>query len=210
MSRSRSKDAAKPPLEGMRILVVEDNAHTAALVRQTLLAAGALEVAIAVDGSKAMSALRTFKPDVLVTDRMMPVTDGMTLIRSVRQAALEPNAHVPDPAVPIVLVSGFSSHGGVREARAAGIDAFVVKPFSVDSLVKRVERAGKRKAAFIVTDGYIGPDRRARAGEGDRRRSDRMAPSPNVSAPKAPPPTLLKTLYERIQDLEQEREPQGV
>ena len=96
---------------------------------------------MASNGVKARTILLKFQPDVLVTDRTMPVEDGLTLIRAVRQAALRPNADVPDPAIPIVLVSGNSKSDAVYEAQCAGIDAFVAKPFSFSSLVSRVARA---------------------------------------------------------------------
>jgi CheY-like chemotaxis protein len=165
----------RPPLDGMRILVVEDNLNSAALIKQMLLAAGALEIVVASNGADARPILSSFKPDVLVTDRRMPVEDGIALITAVRQAARTPNAGVPNPAMPIVVVSGDCAPGAVREALGAGIDAFVVKPFSFDSLIKRVERAGKRTSNFVVDAGYVGPDRRRRAGRGTRRRADREA-----------------------------------
>ncbi len=198
MPRSAVKDQRLWPLDGQRILVVEDNAHTAALVRQALLAAGAFEVVVAGDGRQALAQLASMRPDVLVTDMMMPVVGGMELIRAVRQAALEPDASVPDPTIPIVMVSAFGTRQAVRLARAAGIDAFVVKPFSLGSLVKRVDRAGRRTLPFIVDADYVGPERRTVQGAGARRATD----APMDSAPSA---SQLKALYARIKEMENER-----
>src|SRR4051812_27587319 len=114
------------PLEGKRILVVEDHAHTAILLKQTLLHAGAGEVLTVSDGETALAVLPSYRPDMIITDMVMPGIDGLELVRVVRQAALEPNAGVPNPTVPIVLVSAFGSRRAVRRARQAGIDAFVV------------------------------------------------------------------------------------
>ncbi|MDB5431368.1 MAG: response regulator receiver protein [Caulobacter sp.] len=214
----------KPPLEGRRILVVDDHAHTAILVKQTLLSAGAAEVAVANDGEMALAMLPSFRPDLIVTDMMMPVIGGMELVRVVRQAALTPNAGVPDPTVPIVLVSAFGSRRAVRAARQAGIDAFVVKPFSVGSLVKRVDRAGNRTADFVVRADYVGPDRRTsekRKGPAHRAldmepvalipiADDTLASHPlrvvtqeDVAGEGGP--SMLQALYDRIRDLEEER-----
>jgi CheY-like chemotaxis protein len=226
MSRSASRSADKPPLDGLRILVVDDNADTAALMRQLLLSAGAADVAVACDGREALTFLTHYKPDVLVTDMVMPVTGGLELIRTVRHAARVPTRAVPDPTLPIVLVSAFASRGSVRAAQSVGIDAFVIKPFSIGSLVKRVDRAARRTAAFIITEAYVGPDRRTKSGAGRNRRSDtpvedtahvpaptpppaKTSPklrvvTPDDPSPAVPSPSLLKTLHARIQALEGE------
>ena len=223
-----SRDSHGQPLEGRRILVVEDHAHTAILVKQTLLQAGAIEVMVVGDGEEALAVLPSYRPDMIVTDMMMPVVGGMELTRVVRQAALVPNPAVPNPTVPIVLVSAFGSRRSVRAARQAGIDAFVVKPFSVGSLVKRVDRAGRRTAEFIIRADYVGPDRR---GSGQRKgpafrlpdeevvvqpiaEGDTLASRPMLVVAEADPPassglpSQLQALYDRIRELEDERDQQ--
>ena len=202
MSGPARKDQRQWPLDGQRILVVDGNAHSAALIRQALLAAGAYEVVVAGDGDQALTVLAQMRPDVLVTDMVMPVTGGLELVSAIRQAALAPDLRIPNAAIPIVLVSAFANRQSVRQAQAAGIDAFVVKPFSLGSLVKRVERDGRRTAAFIVGPNYIGPDRRATKGRGARRRSDPKVESVVDSA------SQLKALYARIKAMEGEREPE--
>lgn len=229
MKSAPTSDAHLPqPLEGKRILVVEDHNHTAILLKQTLLHAGAVEVHVVSDGEAALAILPAYRPDMIITDMVMPNMDGMELTRAVRQAALTPNPTVPNPSVPIVLVSAFGSRRSVRLARQAGIDAFVVKPFSVGSLVKRVDRAARRTAEFIVRADYVGPDRRA----GGKRRGaafrlpdeetpilpipegETLATRPlHVVAeaeplPEAGVPSQLAALYERIRALEEERDQQ--
>jgi len=199
MQSASALQSQTPPLDGMRILVVEDNLHTADLVKQTLVAAGAQEVALVADDAMGLAILADFRPDVLVTDRMAPEADGVAMVASVRRAALQPDAGVPNPAVPIVLLSGCSGQGAVWQARNAGIDAYVVKPFSFNSLVKRVERAGKRKVAFIVSDDYVGPDRGAVA---EARPAD-LAQGPALPTSDPSLAGLLKTLYDRIRELEE-------
>jgi DNA-binding response OmpR family regulator len=156
------------------------------------------------------------------------VIGGMELARVVRQAALVPNAAVPNPAVPIILVSAFGSRRKVRAARQAGIDAFVVKPFSVGSLVKRVDRAGRRTAEFIIRADYVGPDRRgaaSRKGPAFRLPDEETPVRPIVEGeslaarplevvadadtlPEGGLPSQLQALYDRIRALEDERDAQ--
>jgi two-component system chemotaxis response regulator CheY len=223
-----SEESQGLPLDGRRILVVDDHAHTAILLKQTLLQAGAIEVMVVGDGEEALAVLPSYRPDMIVTDLMMPGVDGMELARVVRQAALTPNSAVPNPTIPIVLVSAFGSRRKVRAARQAGIDAFVVKPFSVGSLVKRVDRAGRRTAEFIVRADYVGPDRRApgkRKGAAFRLpdfetpvlpipEDETLATRPLQVVAEADPlpeagvPSQLQALYARIRELEEERDQQ--
>jgi CheY-like chemotaxis protein len=218
--RAFDNDRPKHSLEGQRILVAEDNAHMAGLVRQSLLGAGAQEVRVAGDGENALAQLYEFRPDVLVADMSMPMPGGLELVRAVRQAALTANTLVPNPAMPIVVVSTFASRQSVRMAQAAGIDAFVIKPFSIGSLVKRVHRAGRRSAEFIIHPAYVGPDRRSRrrdpdeeaqyvakaaaAAETEAKPALRLV-TPDDPIPDGASPSLLKMLYARIQALESER-----
>ena len=219
VSHELASDRPQRTLKGQRILVVEDNAHMAALVRQSLLGAGALEVMVVGDGDQGFAQLSGFRPDILVTDMVIPVAGGLELVRAVRKAALTADSGVPNPALPIVLVSAHASHQSVQAARAAGIDAFVLKPFSIGSLVKRVHRAGLRTAEFIVNPAYVGPDRRgkrrAAGSEAGARRlvvepRSLIRPSLRLVRPGHPipdnaSPSLLKVLYARIQELEAER-----
>jgi CheY-like chemotaxis protein len=218
MSKPAAKDPKQPRLHGQRILVVEDNANAANLARQTLLSGGAAEVVTEADGQAALRRLSTFQPDVLVTDLIMPGMGGLELTRAVRQSALDPNGDVPNPSIPIVLVSAFASRGSVRTARSAGIDAFVIKPFSIGSLIKRVDRASRRTADFIVHPAYVGPDRRTRPGAGGQRLTDIPvaandgAPEPFLRLAASTDPeaddganSLLMELYAHIRALEAER-----
>lgn len=220
MSKLAARDPNPPRLDGQRILVVEENAHAANLARQTLLSAGAAEVVTVIDGHAALRQLSSFQPDILVADLAMPGMSGLELTRIVRQSALDANAEVPDPAIPIVLVSTSGSDGSVRTAQSAGIDAYVIKPFSIGSLVTRVDRASRRTADFIINPAYVGPDRRARAGaaNGHRRFTDppvaanesspdselRLAPSADLEADEVAN-SLLMELYAHIRALEAER-----
>lgn len=224
MSKLAAKNPNPPRLDGQRILVVEENAHAASLARQTLLSAGASEVVTAADGHAALRQLSSFQPDILVADLTMPGMSGLELTRIVRQSALDTNADVPDPSIPIVVVSAFGSRASVQTARSAGIDAYVIKPFSIGSLVKRVDRASRRSADFIVNPAYVGPDRRTRSGTGagHRRFTDmpvaanesspdpdvRVAPSADLEADEMAN-SLLMELYAHIRALEAERAAQA-
>ena len=126
--------AATGPLDridGKRphVLVVDDNADMRDYMRHLL--GEHYEVATAPNGQAALSAIRHARPDLVLTDVMMPVLDGFGLLHEIRT----------DPALRDLLVILVSARAG-DEARAEGLDAgaddYLTKPFSTRELLARV------------------------------------------------------------------------
>ena len=171
------------PLASARILVVDDHAFSVSLIKDVLFAAGAGSVQTAPDGARAIRMLRLANPDLILTDWKMPAMDGLVFTQTIRQAERAPDPRVPNPQVPVVLLSGHASAKAVQEARLAGVNEVVVKPFSTAALIERMVAAMTKPRAFVVTEAYIGPDRRRRADDEApvrRRRSDLLAEAKNV------------------------------
>src|SRR5205823_12656382 len=94
-------EAAHPPrldLQGMRVLLVEDDADTRELLSTMLRHFNAKVVAVG-SMAEALSALQERKPDVLVSDIHLPGADGYELIRAVRALPIERGGGVPAIAV---------------------------------------------------------------------------------------------------------------
>ncbi|HET6522733.1 MAG TPA: response regulator [Geminicoccaceae bacterium] len=118
-----------------RILIVEDE-FLIALSVAAALQAEEHEVQEARDGRRALELLRGFRPDVVVTDYMMPRMDGAELIRSIR--------NMPGlDGVQIVLMSAVPENTLAAERLA--YDAFLQKPFREDELVALVGEAIARR-----------------------------------------------------------------
>jgi response regulator RpfG family c-di-GMP phosphodiesterase len=114
----------------MRILLVDDDASLRALLRTTFEAVD-VELDEAANAAAAAEAIERGRPDVIVLDVRLPGMDGLEFCR-----ALKKKSSTRD--IGIVLLSG---DGGTRaEARAAGADAFIRKPFSPLELLAVVER----------------------------------------------------------------------
>jgi len=150
-------------LAGLKVLVVDDHSVTARLISDVLRAAGVGQVEIATDGLKAREMLRRWSPDIIFTDWNMPLMDGLELTRSIRRAAVTPDGVVPNPRVPIVMLTATRSARDVEIARRAGVNEFVIKPFTPASVISRIQLVLTRPREFIVSEKYIGPDRRRRA-----------------------------------------------
>jgi two-component system CheB/CheR fusion protein len=109
-----------------RILVVDDNADSAASL-STLLALSGNETRVAHDGLEAVSETEAFRPDVVLLDIGMPRMDGYEAARRIRQL---PNGR----GVLLVAVSGWGQQEDRRRSREAGFDHHMVKPLRAAAL----------------------------------------------------------------------------
>ncbi|WP_374470042.1 response regulator [Phenylobacterium sp.] len=149
-------------LASLNVLIVDDNANVQRLIGDVLRAGGVGAVDFAEDGLRAREMLARWDPDVIFSDWNMPVMGGLELTRSIRRAAVTPDRRVPNPEVPVIIVTAHRSQREVEEARKAGVNEFVIKPFTPAALLSRIEMVLTRPRPFIVSEAYIGPDRRRR------------------------------------------------
>ena len=89
------------------------------------------------DGTEALVAMQSFKPDLLITDILMPLTSGLELIGIVRS----------DPAnkLPILVLSSVDQEETVYEALSLGANDYITKPFTPDEFNSRIKRLLKKK-----------------------------------------------------------------
>jgi signal transduction histidine kinase/DNA-binding response OmpR family regulator len=112
-----------------RVVLADDNADMRQYVTELL--APLCDVEAVADGEQALAALRREPADVLLTDVMMPVLDGLGLLRTIRS----------DPALrdlSVVMLSARSGEDARIEGLEAGADDYLFKPFSARELVARV------------------------------------------------------------------------
>lgn len=158
-------------LEDLDVLVVDDNRHMRALIRDLLSTMGISNIAEASDGMSGFQQLRNTEPDVVITDLMMQPIDGLQFARMVRN-----ERRSPQPYVPIIMVTGFADKQRVEEARDAGVTEFLAKPVTSEALYARIESIIERPRPFIKTGDFFVPDRRRRKlktpADGGRRLED--------------------------------------
>lgn len=117
----------------VRILVVDDESNLRLVLRLILEAAG-YEVAEAAHGADALEQTTETRPDLVLTDLMMPVMNGSELIERLR-------ADPETAGIPIVVISA-----NPRAARPEG-DAQVGKPFDADALLETIRSLTEDEAA---------------------------------------------------------------
>ncbi len=148
-------------LERLKILIVEDVPPMLGILQEILKAFGARDIISAQNGKKAYELLKHEKPDLIITDWHMPDMDGMELTRKIRVSGDSPNRQIP-----IIMITGFCSPRRISEARDMGTNEFLAKPFTSNDLIKRIMHCIHNPREHVITEQFVGPDRRRKQTDG--------------------------------------------
>ena len=122
----------------MKILLVDDSRTIRNIQKNVLKQIGHENVAEASDGVEALSAIGNERPDLVLVDWNMPNMDGITLVRKIRQS---------DKVLPMIMVTTEAEKSRVVEALQAGVNNYVVKPFTVETLAEKINQTMERSQA---------------------------------------------------------------
>lgn len=122
----------------MKIMLVDDSRTIRNIQKNVLKQLGHEDIVEAEDGVQAMKIFNTDKPDLILVDWNMPNMDGITLVRKVREL---------DKVVPIIMCTTESEKSRVLEAIKAGVNNYIVKPFTVESLGEKISSTLEKVAA---------------------------------------------------------------
>jgi len=114
-------------------LVVDDEPQIARVLKTTLSSQG-YGIRTATDGKQALQEMKSWSPDLVITDLRMPNMDGLELCRAIRT----------ESRVPIIVLSVKGEETIKVEALDAGADDYITKPFNVNELLARVRAALRR------------------------------------------------------------------
>jgi two-component system OmpR family response regulator len=128
-----------------RVLVVDDEDNVVHLVSSALRFDG-YETVIAGNGHQALAAVAEYDPDLVVLDVMMPGLDGHAVLRQLRDAG---------STVPVIFLTARDTPGDRVAGLRSGADDYVVKPFSVEELLARVNAVLRRTQVEGDRDGVL-------------------------------------------------------
>ncbi|RAU20365.1 two-component system response regulator [Paramagnetospirillum kuznetsovii] len=169
-------------LSPITALIIDDSRYARSFIKTGLQSFGISRVLEAGDGPSGLEVLRNSEVHLVIVDHDMSPMNGIDFTRYVRGGDL-----VACVDVSILMLSGDSSKDVVFQARNAGVNEFLMKPFSADSLYRRVRNAMIHPKAFVQSPSFTGPDRRSLSrsppGVAERRIRPPLPKPPPVVAP---------------------------
>ncbi len=122
---------------GIKILVVDDFATMRKIVKNVLQQLGFTNIEEAENGEEALKKLRSDKFDFVVSDWNMPVKDGLEMLKEIR-------ADSNLKSTPVLMVTAEAEKSKVIEAIKAGVNNYIVKPFTAETMKQKIEQIYER------------------------------------------------------------------
>lgn len=122
----------------MKILVVDDFSTMRRIVKNILKQIGFSNIDEAEDGNNALLKLKQEKFDMVVSDWNMPNMTGLDLLKAIR-------ADSAINSMPVLMVTAEAKKENVLEAIQAGVNNYVVKPFTADTLKDKIEKIFEKR-----------------------------------------------------------------
>ncbi len=116
-----------------KILAVDDSPTMRRIIINTLKRAGYQDVVEAQDGKDALAKLKVDKFNFVITDWNMPEMDGLTFVTTLRSMDEYKN-------LPVLMVTTRSVKEDIMEAMKAGVNNYIVKPFTPETLKAKIEQ----------------------------------------------------------------------
>tara|TARA_R110002072_G_scaffold103710_13_gene227529 strand:+ start:2790 stop:3290 length:501 start_codon:yes stop_codon:yes gene_type:complete len=158
-------------LSQTRVLVVDDNAALRGVLRVSLQAFGCAKVIETGSVAQALEILKSQPVDLVITDWKMKPRDGIDLVSSIRSPVSSPS-----PGLPVIMLTAYDGTDRIRQARRAGVNAFLIKPVTASALASCLRDVLTGDHGYVETDDYVGPERR----QADR--SDLIDPAAQLTA----------------------------
>lgn len=132
-------------LNGLRILIADDNEDNRIVCRDTLESKSKVEIAEAVNGAEVLEKLIQQDFDIILMDVQMPVMDGLEATKKIRNEFDEPKRRIP-----IIALTASVIRSDIDKCRAVGMDDYVPKPFSEEELFRTISKLTGKELRFTL------------------------------------------------------------
>lgn len=122
-----------PYAQHLKVMVVDDTSVSRMLVNEALCEIGIKNIVMAADGEQALKSMMATPCHLVLSDFNMPKLDGIQLLQALREYA-------PTRSVGFILVTGRGDREVIEKGKKWGLNNFLPKPFTTDSLRKCVEQ----------------------------------------------------------------------
>lgn len=128
--RHRKSEVVKKSSNSIAVLVVDDSATDRKIMKRLLESTGWIDVTTVTNPKDALVSLGSIQTDLIITDIIMPHMDGFELAKAIREKGID---------TPIIAVSSRNEADVTNKVKVSGIDAFIVKPISLDSMLAKID-----------------------------------------------------------------------
>ena len=138
----------KSLLKTLKILIVEDEKRLAQLLKDAIYDSF-FSIVIAKDGNEGLKKFKTFKPDIIITDIMMPFCDGLEMTLKIKEL---------DENIPIIVLSAHSDKEKLLKAIDLGINKYFIKPFDPEEVIEHINKIApklRKQKQVILKDDFI-------------------------------------------------------
>ncbi len=143
--------------DNVRVVLVDQNMSMRRLIRSSLNSIGFSSIVECRDADDLVVTIRTNDPDLIMLDIDAETERMCEIVREVRSGNLGEN-----PFVIVIALTWHPEREVINLTLTAGTDDVVTKPVSASVLSERVSNLARNRREFVVTESYIGPERRSR------------------------------------------------
>lgn len=115
----------------MKIMLVDDSRTIRNIQKRTLQQLGHTDIVEAEDGAVALAKFNETTPDLMLIDWNMPNMNGLTLVQKIRET---------NKTIPLIMCTTEAEKSRVLEALKAGVNNYIVKPFTAESLGEKIDQ----------------------------------------------------------------------
>lgn len=162
------------------ILVIDPDRVVRSAIRNVLIDNGFRQVTMGTGMADITMKLRIGMPDLLISDIHLEDGDFNQFVYKLRHHAIGTN-----PFLPVIATAWSPTTNDVRAIVQSGADDMITKPLSAGQILQRITTLIKARKPFVVTSGYIGPDRRKPGADHDRGEHIDPITVPNTLRAKA-------------------------
>jgi two-component system chemotaxis response regulator CheY len=122
----------------MRVMLIDDSKTMRNIAKAVLKDLGHVDIVEASNGQDAMSRVGAVNPELILVDWNTPGMDGLTFVKRFRQV---------DKTTPVIMLAAETGRARVIEAIEAGVNNYVVKPFTPEMLSQRIDETLSRSTS---------------------------------------------------------------
>ncbi len=141
-------------VQNLRVLIIDEHEHLRTVVCDVLRNLGIRNIREADTIEQGYRRFGDIDPDITFID-WTPEFDGIGLLKKIRTDPDSPNQFAA-----VVVMTGYSEAYHVQFARDAGMDSYLAKPVSAETIYKHIVSLIDNRKSFVRSGGFFGPDRR--------------------------------------------------